>query len=207
MEIELPKVPLEAGLGPENPPCPVCGEPLFPWLELPGDRRVAHRCEACELGLVGPFIGTDGALADLDLLTDASGAVTFPNRHSLTASFTGGGWSELLGEPNCRFTPAAIRELAAGRDQVLGRLRWRPVRATVSAWQSTVNLFTFGHNLALGLFGRMPARPASKPWQRVLDAFITVVVAIPAVPVAILIEALGAAFGRGGTYRGELVAP
>ena len=27
-----PVVPLEAGAGPENPPCPACGEPLFGWL-------------------------------------------------------------------------------------------------------------------------------------------------------------------------------
>lgn len=205
MEIELPKVPLEAGLGPENPPCPVCGEPLFPWLELPGKEGFAHRCEACELGLVGPFIGPAEALADLDSLTDDSGVVSFPNRHSVTASFTGGGWSELLGEPNCRFTPRSIRDLAAGRDQVLGRLRWRPVRATISAWQSTINVFTFGHNLVLGWLGRTPAAPAPSSWQRVLDVFITVVVAIPAVPVAIVLESLGAALGRGSAYRGQLV--
>lgn len=205
MEIELPKVPLEAGLGPDNPPCPACGEPLFPWVELPGGKGVAHRCEACELGLVGPFIGPAEALADLDFLSDDSAVVTFPNRHSLTASLTGGGWSELLGEPNCRFTPRSIRNLAAGRDQVLGRLRWRPAKAIVSAWQSTINLFTFGHNLVLGLIGRTPAVPAARPWQRVLDGFITVVLAIPAIPVAILLEAIGAILGRGGAYRGELV--
>ena len=41
MEVDLPKVPLEAGLGPENPPCPICGEPIFPWLELPGGAGLA----------------------------------------------------------------------------------------------------------------------------------------------------------------------
>ena len=28
-----PVVPLEAGAGPDNPPCPACGEPLFGWID------------------------------------------------------------------------------------------------------------------------------------------------------------------------------
>ena len=41
-------VPLEAGAGPENPPCPACGEPLFGWIgEKPGLPGPVRRCESC----------------------------------------------------------------------------------------------------------------------------------------------------------------
>src|SRR5690348_17723699 len=47
-------VPLEAGAGPDNPPCPACGEPLFGWLATqPGLAGPVSRCESCGLGVVG----------------------------------------------------------------------------------------------------------------------------------------------------------
>src|SRR5436853_2830856 len=62
-----PVVPLEAGAGPDNPPCPACGEPLFGWL-AEEDRLGApvRRCESCGLGIVGESAGTEEALAALD---------------------------------------------------------------------------------------------------------------------------------------------
>src|ERR1700710_1027638 len=84
-----PVVPLEAGAGPENPPCPACGEPLFGWLaeqerlRAPGPPREScglgggwgpaapvRRCESCGLGVVGDSAGTEEALAALDRLGD-----------------------------------------------------------------------------------------------------------------------------------------
>ena len=47
-------------------------------------------------------------------------------------------------------------------------------------WQTVLNGFTFGRNVALGALGRARAAPAEKPWQRRIDAGISVVVAIPA---------------------------
>ena len=47
-------VPLEAGAGPENPPCPACGEPLFGWIDArPGLGGPVSRCESCGLGVIG----------------------------------------------------------------------------------------------------------------------------------------------------------
>src|SRR5512146_2075417 len=49
-----PVVPLEAGAGPDNPPCPACGEPLFGWIDVrPGLGGPVRRCESCGLGAVG----------------------------------------------------------------------------------------------------------------------------------------------------------
>ncbi len=59
-----PTVPLEAGAGPDNPPCPACGEPLFGWL-ADQERLGApvRRCESCGLGVVGTSAGSEEALA------------------------------------------------------------------------------------------------------------------------------------------------
>ena len=50
---QTPVVPLEAGAGPDNPPCPACGEPLFGWIDLrAGLAGPVSRCESCGLGVV-----------------------------------------------------------------------------------------------------------------------------------------------------------
>ena len=64
-----PVVPLEAGAGPENPPCPACGEPLFGWLSpQQGLDGPVSRCESCGLGVVGADAGPEEALRELDRL-------------------------------------------------------------------------------------------------------------------------------------------
>ena len=76
-----------------------------------------------------------------------------------------------------------------------------PGAGILSMWQSGINMFTFGHNLALGRFGRAHATHARKPWRRKLDIFITVALAVPSMLFAIPIELIGGLFGRGGSYR------
>ena len=80
MRSDLPTVPLEAGAGPDNPPCPVCGEPLFVWVDLPVDTGLAHRCEACGLGVMGKTGTTADAIADLERDAGEDGAVVFENK-------------------------------------------------------------------------------------------------------------------------------
>src|SRR5260221_4728001 len=66
-----PVVPLEAGAGPDNPPCPACGEPLFGWIdERPGLAGPVSRCESCGLGVVGDPGTGEEALRELDRLRD-----------------------------------------------------------------------------------------------------------------------------------------
>jgi len=74
-------------------------------------------------------------------------------------------------------------------------------------WQTILNGFTFGRNIALGALGRSSAVPAEKQWQRRLDALISVVVAIPAMLAAVPLELIAAGLRHGGavTLRFELL--
>ena len=66
-----PVVPLEAGAGPENPPCPACGEPLFGWIgEKEGLDGPVRRCESCGLGVIGFPGEPEEALSELDRLRE-----------------------------------------------------------------------------------------------------------------------------------------
>src|SRR4051812_21611667 len=90
-----PVVPLEAGAGPENPPCPACGEPLFGWLSpQPGWRGPVSRCESCGLGVVGAPGGPEEALRELDRL-GSEGGPRIANRGSYAASLGSAGWAGL----------------------------------------------------------------------------------------------------------------
>jgi len=204
MHSDLPTVPLEAGLSPDNPPCPACGEPLFPWVGLPVDTGMAHRCEACGLGTLSRTAQTADALADLDRDRGDDGEYVYSNRASLQASITGGAWSGLGTDHPFRFTPESIRRLISGRDQVVKSARWMPGAGIASMWQSGINMFTFGHNVALGAFGKAVKVPARRGWQRALDGFISVMLAIPSIILAVPIELLGGLFKRGGVYRIQL---
>jgi len=196
-----PVVPLEAGAGPENPPCPACGEPLFGWIDArPGLAGAVRRCESCGLGVVGESAGAEQALRELDRL-DAGGRLTIANRGGFSAWIGGAGWAGLEAGSRYLFTVEAVRRLVAYRDQVVRSARWSPGAGIAAMWQTILNGFTFGRNVALGAFGRGLAAPAEQPWQRRLDALISVVVAIPAIVVAAPLELIAAAARRGSTVR------
>jgi hypothetical protein len=191
-------VPLEAGAGPENPPCPACGEPLFGWIDRrPGLAGPVRRCESCGLGVVGPPVEPDAALRDLDERR-AGERTELANRAGFSAWIGGAGWAGL--EPGARhlFTVEAARRLLARRDQVVRAPRWRPLAGLALMWQTVLNGFTFGHNVALAALGRARAVPAPAGWQRLLDGLISVLVALPALLVALPMELIAAALGRGG---------
>jgi hypothetical protein len=193
-----PVVPLEAGAGPENPPCPACGEPLFGWIDSrPGPVR---RCESCGLGVIGEPPSAEDTLAELDRL-GAGGSISFANRASLSAWIGGAGWAGLEPGRRCLFTVEAVRRLVARRDQVVASARWAPGTGVAAMWQTVLNGFTFGRNVALGGLGKSVAAQAERPWQRRLDWLISVAVAIPALIVAAPMEAAAAAFGRGSAIR------
>ena len=200
LEVDLPKVPLEAGLGPDNPPCPICGEPIFPWLELPGGAGLARRCEECGLGILGPEGDRARAVADLERDADGDGWIPFENRDSTQARFTGAGWSGLETSHAYRFTPDAVERLMAAEGRLVTERKPRLGRSIPGMWQSVINTFTFGHNVALGAAGRTSSALAARAWQRALDWFITVVLAIPVLVLAVPLELIGAATGRCGEY-------
>jgi hypothetical protein len=192
-----PVVPLEAGAGPENPPCPACGEPLFGWVgQKAGLSGPVRRCESCGLGVVGDPAGAEAALRELDSLRQED-TVRIENRASTACSLGGAGWAGLRPGRRHLFTVEAVRRLVAGRDQVVKSARWRPLASLASTWQTLLNSVTFGRNVALGALRDAPAVPAAQSWQRRIDALASVVLAIPALLVAIPVELLGGLSRRG----------
>jgi hypothetical protein len=200
-------VPLEAGAGPDNPPCPACGEPLFGWLSPQvGLRGAVRRCESCGLGVVGGPGDAGEALRELDRL-GGEGGTRIANRASFAASLGGAGWAAL--EPGARylFTVEAVRRLIARRDQVVRSRRWAAAAGLAATWQTLLNSVTFGHNVALGALGRAEAAAARRSWQRRIDILASVVLAVPALAVALALELAGAPIGRGAvvSLRFELL--
>jgi len=196
-----PVVPLEAGAGPDNPPCPACGEPLFGWLDArPGLHGPVRRCESCGLGVVGIADGSADALVALDRLT-RDDATRILNRAGFAAWIGSAGWAGLEPESSYLFTPEAVRRLVANRDQVVTSTRWIPGAGIASMWQTLLNGLTFGRNVALGALGRAAAVPARRPWQRRMDALISVLAAIPAILVAVPLELIAAVFRRGAVIK------
>ncbi len=190
-------VPLEAGAGPDNPPCPACGEPLFGWIgDKPGLAGPVRRCESCGLGVAGDPAGAEEALRELDRLRDGD-TIRIENRASFACSLGSAGWSGLQPEARHLFTVESVRRLVARRDQVVKSRRWVPGAGLAATWQTLLNSVTFGRNVALGALRGMPAVPAPEPWQRRIDALASVVLAIPALLVAIPVELAGGLSGRG----------
>jgi hypothetical protein len=195
-----PVVPLEAGAGPENPPCPACGEPLFGWIgRKAGLPDAVRRCESCGLGVVGSPGGADRALHELDGARDGE-ALRIAERRSYACSLGGAGWSGLQPQARYLFTVEAVRRLVARRDQVVKSRRWVPGASLAATWQTLLNSVTFGHNVALGSLRDAPSMPAPQAWQRRIDALASVVLAIPALLVAVPVELAGALRGRGAVY-------
>jgi hypothetical protein len=190
-------VPLEAGAGPENPPCPACEEPLFGWIaQKPGLAGPVRRCESCGLGVVGEPAGAEAALRELDAARDGEG-IRIENRASFASSLGGAGWSGLHPQAGHLYTVEAVRRLVARRDQVVKSRRWRPLASLAATWQTLLNSVTFGHDVALGALRGAPARPAAKPWQRRIDVLASIVLALPALLIAVPIELAGGPSGRG----------
>jgi hypothetical protein len=200
-------VPLEAGAGPDNPPCPACGEPLFGWIGTrPGLAGPVRRCESCGLGVIGEPGEPSDALAVLDGLT-VEETIRIQSRAGFAAWLGGAGWSGLEPGARCLFTPEAVCRLVANRDQVVRRVRWRPGAGVAAMWQTILNGVTFGRNVALGALGRAESVPADKPWQRRIDALVSILAAIPALIASVPLELLAAAFRRGSalSLRVELL--
>jgi len=200
-----PVVPLEAGASPDNPPCPACGEPLFGWLSpQPGLAGAVSRCESCGLGVVGGEAEPNEALQELDRLREGEW-IRIDNRGSFAAALGSAGWTGLRPGTRYLFTVESVRRLIARRDQVVARSRWVPGAGLGATWQTLLNSVTLGHNVALAaLRGGAIAVPAEKRWQRRIDALASVVLAIPALLIALPIELAGGLFRRGSVVRIKL---
>ena len=198
-QVESPHavVPLEAGAGPENPPCPACGEPLFGWIaQKRGMAGPVRRCESCGLGVVGEPGSPEEALRALEELRDGA-TIRIDNRAGFACSLGGAGWAGLRPQARYLFTTEAVRRLVARRDQVVKKRRWHPLAGLAATWQTLLNSVTFGRNVALGALRGVPAMPAPARWQRRIDALASAVLALPALLIAIPVELAGGISGRG----------
>jgi len=195
-------VPLEAGFGPENPPCPACGEPLFGWTRGPGGVPV-RRCESCAMAVIGEPGDAGDALARLDEQRLGGDAPRFriANRASFAASLGGGGWAAIDRCNRYLFSAEAVRRLAATRGQQVDGVRWRPLASLLVTWGTLLNSFTFGHNVALGALGRAAATQARRPWQRGIDRFVSVLATPVVMLAALLLEAVAGISGRGAVLE------
>jgi hypothetical protein len=147
--------------------------------------------------VIGAGADPEEALHELDRLGNGETGLRIANRASFACSLGSAGWAGL--EPGARylFTVEAARRLVARRDQVVKSARWSPLAGLASTWQTLLNSVTFGHDVALGALGRARPAPARERWKRRIDALASIVLAIPALAIAIPIELLGAPFGRG----------
>ncbi|HET9153166.1 MAG TPA: hypothetical protein VFN85_03525 [Solirubrobacterales bacterium] len=186
-----PVVPLEAGAGPENPPCPACGEPLFGWIgSKAGLDGPVRRCESCGLAIAGEPGDAEAALRELDSLRRED-ALRIENRASFACALGSAGWSGLQPGRRHLFTVEAVRRLAARRDQIVKSARWSPLAGLAGTWQTLLNSVTFGHNVALAALRDLPGMQAPKSWQRRIDALASIVLAIPALAIAVPVELAG----------------
>jgi hypothetical protein len=190
---QTPVVPLEAGAGPDNPPCPACGEPLFGWIdERPGLAGPVRRCESCGLGVVGEPGAAEEALRELDRLGEPGRSARIADRGGFAAWIGGAGWAGLEPDTRYLFTVESVRRLVAHRDQIVKSARWSPA-GIMAMWQTLLNSATFGHNLVVG-----QSIEARKIWKRRIDWLVVAVLAIPAIAVAVPFELTAAALRRGG---------
>jgi len=195
---------------------------------MPVSSGIAHRCEACGLAVLShgekfhfpKRTGEEGgspaenpgfdpgtsadALAELEVGREEDGSYRFDNRASLACWITGGAWVGLGTDQRYRFTPQAVTDLIATRDQVVTKTRWRPLRGIAVMWQSGVNMFTFGQNVVMGALGKAHKVEADRPWKRGLDWFISIAVAIPAIIVAVPFELIAVLFRRGSSARAKV---
>ena len=147
---------------------------------------------------------TENVLAELELDRQADGSIEFENRDSLVCALTGGAWTGLGTDRRYRLTPKALADAVATRDQIVTRTRFRILRGIGSTWQSGLNMFTFGQNMVLGSLGKAHKVAADRAWKRSLDWFISVVVALPALIVAVPLELIAIAFRKGSSARAEI---
>jgi hypothetical protein len=150
--------------------------------------------------VVGGGGDLEEALAALDRLGSV-GQVRIADRAGFAAWIGGAGWAGLEPDSRYLFTTEAVGRLVANRDQVITSARWSPGLGIATMWQTVLNGFTFGRNISLGALGHGIAAPAERPWQRRLDAMISVVVAVPALLATMPLELIAAALRRGAATK------
>jgi hypothetical protein len=206
-------VSLEDGAGPGTARCPADGEPLFAWIETIGygarEDQVIDRCESC--GLVVPrdsVPSPEQAVDELLFGREQRGeriVIRSDNAAALQAWLGAENWAALRpGGQSLKPTPRAASLLLARRGLDSRRIRHLLRPGIASMWQTLLNLLTFHRDFAIeAATGRL--RPGTGRGRAAfwVDAAITVMAAIPAAIIAVLLEAGAVVARRGGTIEIE----
>lgn len=202
-------------------PCPLCGEPLYPWIALPGrandasvgmmlsdepeNERVIERCENCGVAIE--------AKVEVDLAEEwrAIGGdgerVATPNRSSLQAIFGVEGWAALPVLPGgLLLTSNSLALLAERTGMKIG-----PVRTPLSVeaqgwmWQTLLNGLTFHPNYFREVrAGRLRAANSRSRFGYYADGIVTVLGGALAVLVSVPLELIAVAVKRGGMLEAQV---
>lgn len=182
--------------------CPACGERLFGWNgarhPLDGSVVVLDRCEDCGLVVTRTPTPPDptAELAPLE-----GEAVLVANRRSFAAGIGGAQWAGLRpDEQRLHPTPRAA-ELLYRKAGVEIELRGTPFSGATyrGMLQTLVNSFTLRDNFITNVRrGRINPTGIRARLLYGLDALVSVLVAVPMTIVALALELVGSALGRGG---------
>ena len=190
-------------------PCPACGSRLYAWAVArdPIDRSeiVLDHCEDCGLVVTREPRPPD-VDAELAALERRGGAVLAPNRESIQGGIGGPGWAGL--EPDRRrlhLTPRAAKLLLRGQGvETLESTTPFGVRSYLGMLQTMVNAFTLRDNFVRNARAGRLRLPGVRGRLAIgLDWVVSALVAVPLSVLAVPLELLGSAFGRGGVLRLE----
>lgn len=199
---ELPRVGVRQAAPPGSPPCPACGDPLFPWLDADDEKPAVRRCETC--GLWRCDGKSNRAEADgVALAARVEGKVRIDDAASLQAMFGAGRWARADREPGAVFPSRESAErLLRAEGLEPARARPRFTRGLATMWQTLINLLTFERNFApRALAGELRPRGAAATARFAVDAAISVLIAVPAALIAFMVEGLATLAGRGGAVE------
>jgi hypothetical protein len=198
-------------------PCPLCGEPLYPWIGLPARgleasvgepladsaaETIIVRCENC-----GVAVEQSGAI---DLAAEWEAVcgpgmdlreIAIPDRASLQAAIGVGGWAAIDRYPGRLIhTRHSLELLAARNGHRLERIHWpRWRRGQAWMWQTLLNGLTFHPNFAREVrAGRLRLASARSRGHFVVDAIVTVLAAPLVALVSAPLELIAALAKRGG---------
>ena len=193
-----------------EPPCPLCGRPLYAWVALPArdertgvgvpmaSERVLGRCENCGAAI------EQGRSVDLEaewraVCPAGEGEVRLPNRASLQAAIGVEGWAGFDQAPGAiLLTPRSLALLAEQNGRTVDSVR-TPLtgRGQAWMWQTLVNGLTFHNNFARELrAGRLRAESGRVKFA--VDCVVTVLAAPLVALVSVPLELAAVVLRRGG---------
>jgi hypothetical protein len=202
----------------ESSPCPLCGEPLYPWVGLPARgaevsvgepltdaeaERIIVRCENCGVALES---GREVNLAnewEAICRPGERGAreIVIPDRNSLQATIGVGGWAAIdLYPGRLIHTRASLQLLAEHNDQEIESITWPRLGPNQAwMWQTMLNGLTFHPNFAREVrAGRLRLAWAQSRVRFAVDTVVTVLGAPLVALVSFPLEAFSALAKRGG---------